>query len=62
MATGLLMSAKPWLWALVALPASMAGFWVGGKAYRGFSRDVLMRVVAAMLIASGVSLIARGLA
>ena len=61
-ATGLLMSAKPWLWALAALPASMAGFWLGGRAFKMFSRDTLMRVIAAMLIASGISLIARGLA
>ena len=60
--SGLLMSAKPWLWALAALPASMAGLWVGGKAFRFFSRDVLLRVIGAMLIASGLSLIVRGLA
>ena len=60
--SGLLMSAKPWLWALAVLPASMAGLWVGGKAFRFFSRDVLLRVIGAMLVASGLSLIVRGLA
>ncbi len=59
---GLLMSLKPWLWALAVLPASMAGLWVGGKAFRVFSRDILLRVIGAMLVASGVSLIVRGLA
>jgi uncharacterized membrane protein YfcA len=60
--SGLLMSAKPWLWALAVLPASMAGLWVGGKAFRFLSRDVLLRVIGAMLVASGLSLIVRGLA
>jgi uncharacterized membrane protein YfcA len=60
--TGLLMSAKPWLWALACLPASTAGFWLGGKAFKVFSRDMLVRVIGMMLIGSGLSLIVRGLA
>jgi uncharacterized membrane protein YfcA len=40
----------------------MAGLWVGGKAFRFLSRDVLLRVIGAMLVASGLSLIVRGLA
>lgn len=59
---GMLMSFKPWLWALAALPASFAGLWVAGKAFRHLSRDLLMRAIAVMLVCSGVSLIARGLA
>ncbi len=62
MISGLLMSAKPWLWALAVLPASMAGLWVGGRAFRVFSRDMLLRVIGVMLVASGLSLIVRGLA
>lgn len=61
-AAGLLMTAKPWLWALVALPAAAAGFWLGTRAFRRLSRDLLLRVVGIMLLGSGVSLIARGLA
>jgi uncharacterized membrane protein YfcA len=60
--TGLLMSSKPWLWALACLPASTAGFWLGGKAFKVFSRDLLVRVIGVMLIGSGLSLIVRGLA
>ena len=59
---GLLATAKPWLWALAVLPASLTGLWVAGKAYLHLSRDLLLRLIAVMLIGSGVSLIVRGLA
>lgn len=59
---GLLLSWKPWLWALACLPASALGLWVAGRAFKRFSRDALIRAVGVMLVASGVSLIARGLA
>ena len=59
---GMLASPKPWLWALAALPVSMTGLWLGSKAFHTFSRDLLIRAIGVMLIASGVSLIARGLA
>ncbi len=58
---GLLMTLKPWLWALACLPASMAGLWVASKAFARFSRDTLIRVIGMMLVVSGVSLILRGL-
>lgn len=57
---GLLMTLKPWLWALACLPASMAGLWVASKAFARFSRDTLIRVIGVMLVVSGVSLILRG--
>ena len=60
--SGLLMSLKPWLWALAILPASMAGLWVGSRAFKLFSRDLLLRAIGVMLIGSGLSLIVRGLA
>ena len=59
---GTLMAAKPWLWALVLLPASLAGIWVARHAFRRLSRDLLIRVVGVMLVGSGLSLIVRGLA
>ena len=57
---GLLMTLKPWLWALACLPASMAGLWVASKAFARFSRDTLIRVIGMLLVVSGVSLILRG--
>ncbi|MBL8386075.1 MAG: sulfite exporter TauE/SafE family protein [Burkholderiales bacterium] len=61
-AAGMLLSLKPWAWALAALPASAAGFWLGSRAFRHLSRDALIRVVGLMLLGSGASLIVRGLA
>ena len=61
-AAGLLMSWKPWLWALACLPASLLGLWVAGRAFKRFSRDALIRAIGMMLVVSGASLIARGLA
>ena len=59
---GLLTTAKPWLWALAVLPASLAGLWIASKAFVRFSRDTLIRVIGVMLVVSGGSLIYRGLA
>jgi uncharacterized membrane protein YfcA len=59
---GLLWAVKPWAYAVAALPASFAGLWVAGKAFKRLSRDALMRFIAVMLIGSGLSLIVRGLA
>lgn len=61
LATGLLLVPDVWLTALFALPASLAGITLATKIFARFSRDLLMRVVGAMLAASGVSLIARAL-
>ena len=58
---GLLLTLKPWLWALACLPASMAGLWLASKAFARFSRDTLIRVIGVMLVVSGVSLMLRGL-
>ncbi len=59
---GMLLSWKPWLWALAAFPASWAGLWVARKAFKHLSRDLLIRVIGVVLVASGLSLIVRGLA
>lgn len=60
-ATGLLLEAKVWLFALVVVPAGLAGIWAAGHLFRRISRQTLMRVVALMLFASGVSLLIRAL-
>ena len=60
--TGMLMALKPWLWALTCLPAALLGLWVASKAFARFSRNTLIRAIGVMLVLSGVSLIARGLA
>jgi hypothetical protein len=43
------------------VPAGLAGLWVAGFLFRRISREGLMRVVSLVLVASGVSLIARAL-
>jgi uncharacterized membrane protein YfcA len=58
---GPLQSSTPWLWALAALPASIAGLWVAAKVFSRISRDFLMRTIGVMLIASGCSLIVRAM-
>ena len=62
MMAGMLATVKPWLFALAVAPASLAGLWIATKAYARLSRDTLIRVIGVMLIASGASLIWRGLA
>ena len=58
---GPLQTAKPWLFALAVLPASLIGLWVASKAFSLISRDTLMRAVGVALAASGLSLIVRAL-
>lgn len=57
--TGLLLSLKPWLWALAAIPASFAGMWTATRLFHRMSRDHLMRAVGVVLACSGVSLLIR---
>jgi uncharacterized membrane protein YfcA len=57
--TGLLLVPDVWLKALAAVPAGLAGIWVARKMFVRISRDVLLRVVALLLLASGISLISR---
>ena len=59
---GPLQSSKPWIWALAALPASLAGLWLASRAFARVSRDTLIRAIGLMLAASGSSLIARAFA
>jgi uncharacterized membrane protein YfcA len=60
--TGLLLDPQVWLYALVVVPAAVAGVLVARKVYMRISRDALLRAVAVMLLASGGSLLFRALA
>jgi uncharacterized membrane protein YfcA len=59
--TGLLLNSQVWLTALFAVPAVVLGIWVAQRIYLKISRDVLLRAVAVMLLASGGSLLWRAL-
>ena len=61
-ATGTLLDARVWLYALAVVPAGLLGLWAAGHIFRRISREALMRAVALMLLASGGSLIVRALA
>ncbi len=60
--TGILLDPKVWLYAVVVVPAGLTGIWAAGHLFRRMSREVLMRAVSLMLLASGASLILRSLA
>ena len=57
--TGLLLDPAVWLTALVVFPASWLGITSATRLFRRLSRDLLMRIVALGLLATGVSLFAR---
>jgi uncharacterized protein len=59
--TGLLLNLQVWLYALVVVPAALAGVFVAKRIYMRISRDALLRAVAVMLLASGGSLVFRAL-
>src|SRR5919198_62368 len=59
--TGLLLDSRVWLTALVAVPAGLLALWVARRIYRRISRELLMRAVALVLLASGSSLVLRAL-
>ena len=60
-ATGILLDAKVWIYAVFVVPAGLVGIWAAGHLFRRISRETLMRTVAFMLLASGASLILRAL-
>lgn len=62
LAMGFLLEPKVWVYAAFVVPAGLAGIWAAGHLFRRISREMLMRVVALMLLASGASLIVRSLA
>ena len=61
LATGILLDARVWMYAVAVVPAGLLGLWAAGHIFRRISRDALMRVVAYVLLASGGSLIVRAL-
>jgi uncharacterized membrane protein YfcA len=60
--TGILLEPKVWLYAAAIVPAGLAGLWAAGALFRRISRETLLRAVALMLLASGISLVLRALA
>lgn len=61
LATGILLDPKVWIYAAFVVPAGLAGIWAASHLFKRISREMLMRVVALMLLASGASLILRSL-
>ncbi len=59
--TGLLMQDGVWIAAAAAIPAGLLAIYFASKIFRAVSREMVMRWVAVLLLASGASLIARGL-
>ena len=57
--TGLLLDWDVWLKALAVVPACLLGIGVARRIFLRISRDALLRVIALMLLASGISLISR---
>lgn len=57
--TGLLLKAEVLLAALFAMLAAMVGLSLASLAFRHVTREFLLRVVAVLLLANGISLIAR---
>ncbi|HET7365250.1 MAG TPA: sulfite exporter TauE/SafE family protein [Burkholderiales bacterium] len=59
--TGLLLDPAVWFTALAVGPAGLLGLFVARRLYRRISRELLMRAVAVVLLASGSSLVVRAL-
>ncbi len=59
--TGLFLQEGVWITAAATIPAGLAGIFVASKIFRRISRDTLMRAIGLLLLATGVSLLARGL-
>ena len=59
--TGLLLDRAVWLAALAAVPAALLALWMARRIFHRISRDLLLRAVAAILLASGGSLVLRAL-
>ena len=59
--TGLLLDPHVWLAAALVVPAALAGIAVGRRVFLRTTREQLMRIVAALLLLSGGSLVLRAL-
>lgn len=60
-ATGILLDPKVWIYAVAIIPAGLAGLWAASHLFKRISREMLMRAVVLMLLASGASLIVRAI-
>jgi uncharacterized protein len=60
--TGLLMQDGVWIAAAASIPAGLFAIYFASKIFRAISREMVLRGVAVLLLASGASLVARGLA
>lgn len=60
--TGLLLVKEVWIALAFVVPAVLAGLWVAGRIFHALPRELLLRVVALLLIASGASLLWRAAA
>ena len=60
--TGLLLDSRIWLAELAMVPAALAGIFLARKLFLRISRELLLRLVALLLLASGGSLLWRALA
>jgi uncharacterized membrane protein YfcA len=56
---GFLVDLRVWVAAAIAIPATLAGIAVASRIFHRVSREAVMRVVAATLLAAGVTLIVR---
>lgn len=59
--TGLLLDRRIWLSELLMVPAALLGIFVARKMFLRLSRELLLRLVALLLLASGGSLLVRAL-
>jgi uncharacterized membrane protein YfcA len=59
--TGLLLNPEVWIAAAAALPAAFVGITISRRLFLRISRELLLRAVSAMLLASGASLVVRAL-
>jgi uncharacterized membrane protein YfcA len=51
-----------WITAAAAIPAGLLAVYLASRVFRVISREMVMRAVGILLLASGASLIARGFA
>jgi uncharacterized membrane protein YfcA len=58
---GLLMQDGVWISAAAGIPAGLVAIYIASRVFRVISREMVMRAVGILLLASGASLIARGL-
>jgi uncharacterized membrane protein YfcA len=59
--TGLLLDARVWIAAIFVVPSALLGIHVARRIFLRISREMLMRAIAVLLLASGGSLIYRAL-